>query len=662
MQSDPSALFQKNLNDDVTKIGLAPGLLLFERFRTVRFLGRGGMGMVWLAKDERTGRDVAMKFMPDIVAGNATALQDMRRETRNGMKLSHQNVVTMFGIVEENESAAIIMEFVNGKNMDVMRRNQPGQVFEAAQIEPYVLQLLDALEYAHEVANIVHRDIKPANLMVDDHDVMKVADFGIARNLKDSVSRISMKFNGAGALAYMSPQQMMGENPTPSDDIYAIGATLYELITGRPPFHTGDIATQLESRVPARMSERRQEFGIRGAPIPEAWETVVAACLEKQLTDRPAGIEAIRQGLRGQKFKRGSGQTTSRRSALSKKGTGLAFAGGTSMAKLVAAAAILISGYGWHLASQQPPVIGPPGVSPPIPTVDLETCRKNVADFKNTAPEEFTSARARKFIWDEVIKTIKSKAVAGDPAWEAVISDAQQQANKAGDEEYAEAATAKLVYSRLFENFSTAKTKATRPDLNASGKMQAWEGFLKELKLADIKTDYIKAHLGLESEAKLEVSKCQSMMISETAATYAIGTAVIEVEKMSDWNAAEKKEIIKRVQTELKKTGTYSGPVDGEQGPLFHDALVAWQKRQQMPASARIDDHVITRLGVDATRPQQVVATNRPSSGGGGGGKSNGGGYSGVAARPASSGIPENIIRWAGAAGALGNARAAWGR
>lgn len=257
-----------NLDFQATRVGLGEDIVVFSRFRLKRILGRGGMGVVWLADDQQLQREVAIKFMPDLVAGDQSALQDVRRETRNGMRLSHQNVVTMYDLVEENQSAAIVMEFVNGPHLDAMRRSQTNQVFEASGLAKYVHQLLDALEYAHSTVEMVHRDLKPVNLMVNQDDVLKVTDFGIARNLQDTMSRISMKLNSAGTLVYMSPQQLMGEAPSTSDDIYAIGATIYELLTGKPPFHTGDIATQVEGRIPPRMSERRQEFGVHGEAIP----------------------------------------------------------------------------------------------------------------------------------------------------------------------------------------------------------------------------------------------------------------------------------------------------------------------------------------------------------------------------------------------------------
>jgi serine/threonine protein kinase len=648
-----------NLDFQATRVGLGEGQRVFGRFELKRILGRGGMGIVWLARDEKANREVALKFMPDIVAGNATAVQDMRRETRNGIKLSHQNVVTMYDLVDENESAAIIMEYVKGTNLDIMRRNQPNQVFDVAALEPYMSQLLDALDYAHNVAKMVHRDLKPLNLMVDEHDVLKVADFGIARNLQDSVSRISMKFNAAGSLAYMSPQQMMGENPTPVDDIYSIGATIYDLLTGKPPFWTGDIPTQLESRIPPRMSERRQEFGIRGAAIPEAWETVVAACLEKRPEDRPADIEAIRQGLRGQKFRRLSGQTSTRRTAQPKKSSDAPAAGGLSMTKIAIAAALVIGAAGFFLGGREKrePSKTANLSSKATSTEDesLKTTRENVEAFKKATAADFGSAWEYRMVWTEVLKKIRNLAVPGDPAWQELIDDATRLESQAKSEELREEAAYKARLNTLNEAITAAKTQSARQDLNDEGKAKVWQNFLTQMEGTSLNEDYGRGHEVLQQEALVAFNRYQSQSLTGNSASLASGADVLTSDEMRSWSMGEKEVVIKRVQQNLQQKGLYQGSLDGKHGLKLHEALIAYQKQEQMPTTARIDDSVLTRLNVDKTRPPQQVVVSRNVGGGGGssGSRPSGG---------APSGVPEQIMRWSGAMGAIGNARSAWGR
>lgn len=648
-----------NLDFQATRVGLGEGLLVFSRFQLKRILGRGGMGVVWRAEDQQLGRDVAIKFIPDMVAGDESALQDIRRETRNGMRLSHQNVVTMFDLVEENHSAAIVMELVDGPHLDAMRRNQPNQVFEAAGLERYLLQLLDALEYAHQTVGIVHRDLKPVNLMVNQDDVLKVTDFGIARNLQDTMSRISMKLNSAGTLVYMSPQQLMGEAPSTSDDIYAIGATIYELLTGKPPFHTGDLATQVESRVPPRMSERRQEFGVHGAVIPEPWEQVVAACLEKNPRERPADIQAIRDGLRGVRFKRGSGETKARR-ARKKSAAQTTMPGGMSFTTMAAAAAVVIALAGWyfgrHLPEEERRVreMEQASQAPEGETTlqkqarfDYDAFSTNVSALKKADPSEFASAAERKDLWDRLLQKLRSVAVAGDPRWAQLENDAKKQRRQAEDDEVNEQAAYDVKVASLERAIQEPRDMAKRGDLNAEAKKKAWEKFLATLEGADLNKTYGSRHTALEQEGAIEFSQWLLKSLNESPASMVPASQVVAVEGMRNWSPYEKEQMVKRVQDALIASGQYKGKADGKHGPELHQALIAYQTKEQMPASGLIDDPLLGRLKVDQSRPAaQVVTHSSPARS-----SSSGGGQSSGSSGSGSSSAAQNVFNWLQVAG-----------
>ncbi|MEQ1862665.1 MAG: protein kinase, partial [Chthoniobacteraceae bacterium] len=265
---------------------------LFGRYTLKRVLGRGGMGIVWLAHDEELNRYVAMKFLPDMLVRDREAVEDLKRETRRSLDLTHHHIVRIYDFTQDEMCAAIIMEFVDGETLSAMKTQQPGGCFGVSVLAPWVAHFASALDYAHRQALVIHRDLKPANLMINSRGDLKITDFGISRSMSDSLTRVSVS-NTAGTLAYMSPEQALGAPPAPHDDVYAFGATVFDLLTGRPPFFRGNLQVQLETVIPPRMGDRRTELGNSGEPIPELWEEVIATCLAKRPQDRPESIAAV---------------------------------------------------------------------------------------------------------------------------------------------------------------------------------------------------------------------------------------------------------------------------------------------------------------------------------------------------------------------------------
>jgi serine/threonine protein kinase len=272
--------------------GFVEGQKVFGRYTLRQVLGRGGMGIVWQGWDNQLERDVALKFLPEMITRDSSAIDELKRETRKCLAITHPHIVRIHDFVEDASSAAIVMEYVDGPTLSALKVRQPTRTFEPGEILPWLEQLAAALDYAHTQAHIVHRDLKPSNLMINSAGELKVADFGIARSLSDSVTRLSMArhSNTSGTLAYMSPQQATGETPRASDDIYSVGATIYELLTGKPPFFSGNIYGQLQERVPPSVVERRRDLmGDAAVPVPTSWEQTIARALAKDPAERPAG-------------------------------------------------------------------------------------------------------------------------------------------------------------------------------------------------------------------------------------------------------------------------------------------------------------------------------------------------------------------------------------
>src|SRR6478735_1915884 len=282
---------------DATIRDFSGGQKVFNRYTLIKTLGRGGMGVVWLARDEELERNVALKFLPELIVHDRAVLGDMKRETRRSLDLTHKNIVRIYDFVTSEQSGCISMEYIDGDTLSNLRADKPHKVFEPHELADWTSQLCDALDYAHNHAKIIHRDLKPANLMVNQRGDLKVSDFGIARSLSDSVSMLTMERGRSGTLVFMSPQQLDGERGSPLDDIYSFGATMYELITSKPPFSSGNIDRQIREKIPPLMAERRKDLEVEGEMIDDVWEKVIASCLAKNPDRRPASFVDIAQQL-----------------------------------------------------------------------------------------------------------------------------------------------------------------------------------------------------------------------------------------------------------------------------------------------------------------------------------------------------------------------------
>ena len=288
MLGDDTPTRRPDSDDHLTRRGIAPGIKVFGRYVLEAEAGRGGMGVVWRAHDEELDRVVALKFLPEAIALDPEALRDLKQETRRCLELTHPNIVRVHDLVRGDGWAAISMEFVEGQSLARRKAGSAKGCLSAGELAPWVAQLCAALDYAHEQAKVVHRDLKPANILLTTEGMVKITDFGIARSLTETHTRLTGRAgDSSGTLVYMSPQQLRGLKPGAADDIYALGATLYDLLTGKPPFFRGAIATQVAEDAPVALQERREELGTGGAPVPPAWEQTILACLAKQPQDRP---------------------------------------------------------------------------------------------------------------------------------------------------------------------------------------------------------------------------------------------------------------------------------------------------------------------------------------------------------------------------------------
>ncbi|MER7609064.1 serine/threonine-protein kinase [Nocardioides sp. NPDC127503] len=214
--------------------------MIAGRYRLERELGRGAMGAVWLATDEVLGRSVALK---QLIALDGVSDAAVEREAQLAARLVHPNVVAVFDLVRDDDKPWLVMEYVEGKTLAHMVRDDgPMPIEDAARL---IGQIASALRSAH-AAGIVHRDVKPANIVVGRAGRAKLTDFGIARGVDSQTTQTGQV---TGSPAYLAPEIATGGRATPASDMWSLGATLFQALTGEPPYGIGDNALATLYRV-----------------------------------------------------------------------------------------------------------------------------------------------------------------------------------------------------------------------------------------------------------------------------------------------------------------------------------------------------------------------------------------------------------------------------
>ncbi|HEX6930001.1 MAG TPA: protein kinase [Gammaproteobacteria bacterium] len=260
------------------------------RFDIQRELGRGAMGVVYLGKDSRIGREVAIKTLAFSDEFSGEALDDVKerfyREAEAAGRLSHPNIVTIYDVGEEDDLAYIAMDFLRGEPL--VKHVKEGSLLPIERVLKIAAHMADALHYAHE-QGVVHRDVKPANMVLtlDEHEV-KMTDFGVAHLMDASKTRTGTIL---GSPSFMSPEQVAGKRVDGRTDLWSLGVTMYQLLTGQLPF-TGEPLATLMYRI---ANEPASELRAWRPEIPEC----VDAVIKKALIKEPAARYQTGRGMAG---------------------------------------------------------------------------------------------------------------------------------------------------------------------------------------------------------------------------------------------------------------------------------------------------------------------------------------------------------------------------
>ena len=272
---DPLAVSERPLAAGVRVGGL--------RYLLRRKLGQGGLSEVWLAWDRQWEQEVAVKLLPFSLRGDSEFVEVLGAAVKRVRQLSQPAIVRTLGLVADQAALGVALEYVEGWSLVAMKVDRPQHRYRPAELKSWLDQLCPALEIAHQ-EGLVHQEIKPAHLLLSTREQIKLTDFGLAHIVRSRLTRYGLEL--PSNIAYLSPQQATGAEPGPLDDVYSLGATLYDLLTGTAPFHTGEILAQVCELPPPRLTERLAELGVRET-VPEPWEEALAACLAKEPSRRP---------------------------------------------------------------------------------------------------------------------------------------------------------------------------------------------------------------------------------------------------------------------------------------------------------------------------------------------------------------------------------------
>jgi len=287
-RSGPGALPQDSGTPDSEKHTAVMTMVenqLGQRYKLDKELGRGGMGVVYLARDTQLDRPVALKFLGAVVDGNEEFQKRFTREAKAAAKVSHPNIVSIYEISTQEGRAFIAMEYVEGANLHrYLRHKQKLSPREAVNI---IAQACSALDVVHE-AGIVHRDIKPDNIVIAKGGLVKLMDFGLAKTADNRLTGGNVVM---GTPSYMSPEQTRGEDVDQRTDIYAIGLVFHELLTGKIVFGSGEVVKRQQEETPPPPSAL-----VEG--IPPDLDALIMKCIEKDKEKRFATAKELLAALR----------------------------------------------------------------------------------------------------------------------------------------------------------------------------------------------------------------------------------------------------------------------------------------------------------------------------------------------------------------------------
>jgi eukaryotic-like serine/threonine-protein kinase len=265
-------------------------LKYFGDYELLEEIARGGMGVVWKARQTSLKRDVALKMIRAGALASSDEVERFLREAEAAANLQHPNIAAIHEVGEHEGQHYFSMDYVQGRDLGAIVKEGPLAPQVAAR---YVKIIAEAIQFAHQ-RGILHRDLKPQNVLIDEADQPRITDFGLAKFLQDD-SRLTQSGTVMGSPSYMPPEQAVGRQGDigPASDVYSLGALLYELLTGRPPFRGATALATLQDVMESEPAAPRR----LKADIPLDLETICLKCLEKAPSARYPTARALAEEL-----------------------------------------------------------------------------------------------------------------------------------------------------------------------------------------------------------------------------------------------------------------------------------------------------------------------------------------------------------------------------
>lgn len=287
---DHAQAIAKGLNNPAQ---LTPGTVLVDRYRVIRKIGEGAFGVVWLVEDIMVNDQFILKFLKPHVAADHNMIERFTHELRYARKITHENVIRIYDLITIDESYAISMEYFPSHSLADEIRSSKGKKFDIQRSINLVTSICNGMAPA-QLAGVVHRDLKPANILINDDDLIKIVDFGLAAAARKADARLTKSGILVGTPTYMAPEQVRGRTIDSRTDIYTLGIIMYEMLVGEAPYKGDESMAILFQHVEGKATPPREI----NPDIPEAMESIILKAMAVDPEQRFQRFDELRKELK----------------------------------------------------------------------------------------------------------------------------------------------------------------------------------------------------------------------------------------------------------------------------------------------------------------------------------------------------------------------------